>query len=445
MAPDHTAPTRRAVFPTARTHPPGELQLRALDTAEALTLELSAAHATVGRSRLADLVVPHRSISGVHFELRALDDGVELRDLDSTNGLWFGERRVSTVCLRSGDMFRAGSCRFMLARVATRTLDLLDTATFGRLVGESLAMRELYTDIERIGPTPLRVLVLGETGTGKDLTAQTLHSISGRRGALVSLNCSTLSPALAEAKLFGVRKGAFTGADRDQVGVFEAADAGTLFLDEVGELPPAMQAKLLRVLEDGRVARVGEATPSATVDVRVIAATNRDLREAVADGRFREDLYYRLAEASLHLPRLRDRGADVTTLAQLFLAEVNRARGEALEFTDDALAAIGQYPWPGNVRELHSAVQRAAYLQRDGRIDRADLRLGELRSQRSDRVEKLILAGATYDEIHEAVDEMIVTRMYELHGNISGMARAMGKTRDKVRKLLASVGLYEQS
>ena len=441
MPADLTAPTRRVRFPTAPAHPPGQFQLRVLDTPEREPFILSTPRATVGRSHRADIVVDHPSVSAIHFELRALDRGVEVRDLDSTNKLWFGGREVSSIVLDANDHFCAGSCRFVLDQVTTRSLELVSTDKYGWLYGASVAMRELYTEIEAIGPMPASVVVLGETGTGKELTAKTLHAVSGRRGEMLVLNCGTLSPTLADAKLFGVRKGAFTGAERDQIGLFEAADQGTLFLDEIGELPPALQTKLLRVLEDGLITRVGETKPSAKVDVRVIAATNRDLREAIEAGRFGEDLYHRLAQAVLLLPRLRDRGNDITLLARHFLDEFGRARGMSIDFSDEALAALTRYPWPGNVRELRNVILQAAYRQRGGEVERKNLRFGAHVPRPGGRVEKMLDAGASYDAIHGAVDEMLVSRHFERYGTVSGVARAMGTSRDLARKLLLRFGL----
>ncbi len=292
MSGDRTLPTRRTAFASEKTRRPGRLVLRMMDGASAgMSVDISGSVVSVGRSRLADLRIDNRSISSVHFELRPTETGAILKDLGSTNGVWFHDRRVQQVQLEAGDVFRAGDCRFALTDVSSVEVEVLATSRFGELYGGSLAMRELYKQIEALGPTPLDILLLGETGTGKELTARTIHACSGRPGPLVVLDCGALSPTLAEGTIFGFRKGAFTGADHNQPGVFEAANGGTLFIDEVGELALELQVKLLRALDNREVTRLGEPGNARKVDVRIVAATHRDLRQAVVEGRFREDLY----------------------------------------------------------------------------------------------------------------------------------------------------------
>jgi DNA-binding NtrC family response regulator len=226
-------------------------------------------------------------------------------------------------------------------------------------VGASEPMRELFRLVERAAPTARPVLITGESGTGKELVAQALHEGS-HRGAFVAVNCGALPLALLESELFGHERGAFTGATRDKKGLLEAADHGTLFLDEIAELPPALQPKLLRALDAGEVRRVGATTPRY-VDVRVIAATNRDLEEEVRQGRFREDLFWRLNVLHVHVPPLRERPADVPLLAEHFLGSGGAtAPHERRRISADAMALLVAYPWPGNVRELRNAVERAA-------------------------------------------------------------------------------------
>ena len=239
----------------------------------------------------------------------------------------------------------------------------------GAIVGSSPALRTALEQIELVAPTDASVLVLGESGTGKELVAQAIHERSARAAApLVRVNCAAVPRELFESEFFGHAHGAFTGAVRDRVGRFELADGGTLFLDEVGEIPLELQGKLLRVLQEGTFERVGESR-THRVNVRVVSATNRDLRREVEAGRFREDLYYRLAVFPIELPPLRERRGDIGTLAAHFLELSERKLGKkSLRLTNRDVQALERYAWPGNVRELASVVERAAILARDGRL-----------------------------------------------------------------------------
>jgi DNA-binding NtrC family response regulator len=231
-------------------------------------------------------------------------------------------------------------------------------------VGASRAMQDVYELVRRAAGSAFPVLVTGESGTGKELVARALHELSARSGRFVAVNCAALPENLLESELFGHERGAFTGADRDKPGLFEAAHRGTLFLDEVTELPASLQPKLLRALEDSEVRRLG-ATHARTFDVRVVTATNRDLDQLVAAGRFRDDLYWRLHVLHVHVPSLRERSADIPLLAEHFLA--------GRPTTQDTMAVLTAYPWPGNVRELRNALERAATLADTREIGVADL------------------------------------------------------------------------
>ena len=240
-----------------------------------------------------------------------------------------------------------------------------------QLIGNTLAMQKVRVLIEKVAPTNSTVLILGETGTGKELVARALHDQSSRAEApFVAINCGALPETLIESELFGHRKGAFTGADDHRVGLFEVADGGTIFLDEIGELPKAMQAKLLRVLECGEIRRVGE-NKSTTVDVRVVCATHRDLPSMVAEEEFREDLMYRINTFEIHLPALRERIDDVPDLAQHLLSRHRRGGGAVI--ADDAIESLLGHVWPGNVRELANVVEHATILCDEGPIRREHL------------------------------------------------------------------------
>jgi two-component system, NtrC family, response regulator AtoC len=242
---------------------------------------------------------------------------------------------------------------------------------FGHILGSSPPMQKLYDQLGRVAPTSATVLLVGESGTGKELAAQTIHDMSRRKRApFLPLNCGAVSPQLIESELFGHEKGSFTGADRQHKGYFERANGGTLFLDEITEMPQELQVKLLRVLETGSFTRVGTTQPISS-DVRLIAATNRNPEQAVAEGKLRQDLYHRLNVFPIAMPPLRDRGTDIELLAQHFLAALNKQESAHKSFAPAAIAALYAHSWPGNVRELKNYVQRA-FILADELID-ADL------------------------------------------------------------------------
>jgi two-component system response regulator AtoC len=252
----------------------------------------------------------------------------------------------------------------------------VSTTAFEDLVGGSPAMQTVYELVRQVAPAKTAVLITGETGTGKELVARAVHNLSPRRDKLfVPLNCAAIPQDLLESELFGHVRGAFTGAQAERTGKFELADGGTLFLDEIGDMAYPLQAKLLRVLEEGVIERIGSNKP-VKVDVRVVSSTNRDLAVSIGEGKFREDLYYRLNVFHIHLPPLRERGEDIAALAQFFLGEFGREMGKGmLRLTPDAPAALQSYPWPGNVRELRNLIERAAVLGTGPQIDAAMVRL----------------------------------------------------------------------
>src|SRR5882724_7593873 len=254
---------------------------------------------------------------------------------------------------------RAGELR---AEIGELRDELRKLGRFGHILGSSPPMQKLYDQLGRVSPTSATVLLTGESGTGKELAAQTIHDLSRRKKApFLPLNCGAVSPQLIESELFGHEKGSFTGADRQHKGYFERANGGSLFLDEITEIPQELQVKLLRVLETGAFMRVGTTTPIST-DVRIIGATNRSPEGAVADGKLREDLYHRLNVFPIAMPPLRDRTSDIELLAQHFLDVLNKQEGLAKSFTPAAIAALYAHSWPGNVRELKNYAQRAFIL-----------------------------------------------------------------------------------
>ncbi len=251
------------------------------------------------------------------------------------------------------------------AEVGSLRAELRQLGRFGSLVGASPAMQKVYDLISRVAPTDATVLVTGESGTGKELVAESVHALSRRRnGSLLPVNCGAISPNLIESELFGHERGSFTGADRIHKGYFERAAGGTIFLDEITEMPFELQVKLLRVLETAAVIRIGGERP-LPVDVRIIAATNRQPEEAVAQGKLREDLLYRLKVFPIHMPPLRERGDDVELLAEYFLEALNKAEGTAKKLARAALHRLRAHGWPGNVRELKNLVHHAFILGDD--------------------------------------------------------------------------------
>ncbi|MCB9680900.1 MAG: sigma 54-interacting transcriptional regulator [Alphaproteobacteria bacterium] len=252
----------------------------------------------------------------------------------------------------------------------------LDKGEHGELIGSSPSMKAVYKVVRKVAPTDLSLLVLGETGTGKELIARQCHQLSGRAdGPFVAINCGAIPENLLESELFGHKKGAFTGADADKIGRIEAASGGTLFLDEIGEMPMNLQVKLLRVLQERHIERVGDVKPRP-VDIRVVAATNRDPAEMITAGAFREDLYYRLNEVAVTLPPLRDRGEDIVLLAQYFLRKyVEQYSGKAKGFTNQALVSLRAYYWPGNVRQLENTIKKAVIMSDRALLNADDLGL----------------------------------------------------------------------
>jgi two-component system nitrogen regulation response regulator GlnG len=304
-----------------------------------------------------------RSLSARQFEIQVTPRGFELRDLGSTNGTWIGGLRVERAWLTDRTIIRAGRSHFELApEDARESFPLSPRHGFGRLIGRSPVMRRCFAILEQAAQTTSTVLIEGESGTGKELAAEAIHQQSPRReGPFVVVDCGSIPANLIESELFGHERGAFTGATAPRAGAFERADGGTLFLDEIGELHPSLQPRLLRFLEKRQSQRVG-GSAVRTLDVRVVAATNRRLQAQVEDGGFRQDLYYRLAVIHVELPALRHHIDDVPMLA-LELARQLLPDVDPCDWLDDAtLAVLAAHHWPGNVRELRNVVERLAAL-----------------------------------------------------------------------------------
>ena len=315
---------------------------------------------TIGVHSSCDLVLTDPTVSRFHCELTSDADLVRIRDLDSSNGTVLDGVPVRDALLRHGSSMKLGrsSLRFQLLEQAAR-IPLSERTSFGRLVGRSVAMRRMFLLLERAARAQVTILLEGETGTGKSATARSIHHESERRdGPFIMLDCSSLPSNLLQSELFGHEKGAFTGAHSRRIGAFEEADGGTIFLDEIGELPIELQAKLLSVLEDREIRRVG-SNHTRPVDVRVLAATNRDLRSEVNAGRFREDLYYRISVVSIEVPPLRRRLDDLPVLLDALLQRLQVPPAQrATAITPDFLQQLGRSAWPGNIRELRNHLER---------------------------------------------------------------------------------------
>ena len=311
----------------------------------------------------------------------------------------------------------------------------------GEMIGRGAAMQRLLALVARAAPSEGRVLVTGENGTGKELVARALHQGSRRRqGPFVKLNCAAVPGELIESELFGHEKGAFTGAVAARRGKFELADGGTLFLDEVADMPAAMQAKVLRVLQEGELERVG-GQQTVRVDVRVVAATNKDLAAEVAQGRFREDLYYRLAVVLVHTPALRERKEDIPELADRFLAEACERNGRRLmTLARDAYLSLQGHDWPGNVRELRNLVERMAILCDGPVLDASDV-VAVLPGARPPRPDRLREGASFHELVEDAEREIILAALARSGENVTEAARALSLERSHLYKKMRALGI----
>jgi DNA-binding NtrC family response regulator len=395
----------------------------------------------VGTSTSADLVLTDGAVSRRHFEVRQRAGDVRVRDLDSTNGTVVDGVRVFEAVLPPGALIRVGTTAIRVTPVQEPiVVPLSKRERFGGLLGRSTAMRQAFAVLERVAPTEATVLIEGETGTGKELAAEAIHNESSRaEGPFVAVDCGAIVHDLVESHLFGHVRGSFTGAVADKRGAFEEAEGGTLFLDEIGELPLDLQPKLLRALEKRAVQRVGETRPRP-IDVRVVAATNRNLAAEVNKGTFREDLYYRLAVVTVELPPLRSRREDIPLLVRHFL---DRLRPAATP-SEEMLQTMTSRPWRGNVRELRNAVERAVALMPppDAGAESEDA----LRERISQAIEPLL--GLTMKEANERLREMFERRYLEhvlalSGGSVSGAARLAEVNRRYLQRLMIKHNLRQ--
>jgi DNA-binding NtrC family response regulator len=427
--------------------------------------EIADGHAIVGRVEGVDVRLTDQTVSQFHLEVWATEGGIVVRDLGSHNGTLVAGIALKHASVPAGTEVAIGDTSIELRGGARAVVERSKATFFGALVGSSAPMRELYALLERLARTNLSVLIEGETGTGKELAARALHDGGTRPGGpFVAVNCAAIPPTLAESVLFGHERGAFTGADEKRAGVFEAATGGTVFLDEVADLPRDLQPKLLRALEMREIVPVGSTKPRP-FDARIVCATWQSLRELVNRGAFREDLYFRLAQARVRMPAVRERVEDIKPLVQHFLSSIPWDVQAARAITSDALDAIAQRSFPGNVRELKSTVERVAMLAEGPTITAQDLAFERLiaadRSAASsrnagDEVEKEMVKpseaadpNAPLEPFKEAkrtvIDEFekaYLSRLLARAGtNISRAAALAGIERQSLRDLLKRHGL----
>jgi DNA-binding NtrC family response regulator len=419
---------------------PARLRVRRSGTEQ--VYPLGSTRLTIGKDSSNDVVLDDHFVSSRHARLEPRDGGWYLVDLGSTNGTLLSGASITHGEVMPGAVITVGDTELVLELDGEEPLPLNGESTFEGMYSRDPGMRQAFEVIERVAPTEATVMIMGETGTGKELVARALHARSGREGVFIPVNCSAITESLIESELFGHEKGAFSGADRLRKGAFEEADGGTLFLDEIGELPLEQQAKLLRVLEEGEVRRVG-ATRPIRVSTRIVAATHRDLRAQVRAKKFREDLFYRITVIPVQLPPLRSRRGDIGTLARVFLARAAPA-GRKVEWAPDALAKLEGYDWPGNIRQLKNVVQRALLLRGAGAPLGADSVMFEdtrAITGPSFDDDTLYVRGLTFEQGQR---ELLRLSLRRNRGNRTAVVKELQIARSSVMKWITQWGLKDE-
>jgi len=409
---------------------------------------LGARTVVLGAHASCDLVIDQPKVSRRHAELTAVGGGVRVKDLGSTNGTWWQGSRITELVVPGGSTIEIGGAAVRIVAADALVLPPSSKTRFGAMVGQSMAMRELFAVLELAAPSDATVLVEGESGTGKELVARAVHDHSARaRGPFVVVDCSAIAEHLIDSHLFGHVRGAFTGAERDRKGAFVEASGGTLFLDELGELPLTVQAKLLRALEAQTVQPVGADKPVA-VDTRVVAATHRDLARMVDAKEFRFDLFYRLAVVHVALPPLRERPDDLPLLVGAFYAS---KRAEPGPIDGDNLERLRRHAWPGNVRELRNALERAWALS-GGAVPFRQLRLWVEAVAApggagggGEQIDTALPFKDAKERWNDVFEKRYLTAVHAAHGgNITHAAEHAGINRRHFRELLYKHGLLER-
>jgi DNA-binding NtrC family response regulator len=424
----------------APTEPAPAARLRVRERGRERWQGVPRAGLTVGKAPGNDVVLADPFVSSRHLRIEPRAGRWYLVDLGSTNGTFLGGARVERAELPFGLPLQLGDAELVLQAPAADDADR--PAVYEAMVSRDPGMRRVFDLVERVAPSDTAVAIFGDTGTGKELVARALHARSPRAaGPFIPVNCSAIAESLAESELFGHEKGAFSGAERLRKGAFEEAHGGTIFLDEIGDLPFDLQAKLLRALQSGEVKRVGASRP-ITVDVRVVAATHRDLRAQVRAGKFREDLYYRLCVVPITVPPLRQRRGDVRLLAETFLAAA-APRGLALRWSEEALGRLEGYDWPGNVRQLRNVVQRALLFRGEGQVVPASALAFEDTRAGGDTGDDdtLYLRGLTMEEVER---EAIRLSLRRHRGQRSAVVRELKIAKSTVLKRIGQWGLQRE-
>ncbi|MCU0662144.1 MAG: sigma 54-interacting transcriptional regulator [Myxococcota bacterium] len=396
---------------------------------------------TIGTSPACGFVLQDPSVSRQHLELCPEGDGVRVRDLGSTNGTLVSGSRITDAVVALGTPLHLGQTQLEVWRIVDQTpIPLSRRRRFGALIGSSVAMRQIYALLERAAETDVTVLLCGDTGTGKELAARALHDHSKRAtGPFQIVDCGAVSPTLIEAELFGHERGAFTGADKERPGAFERASDGTLFFDEIGELPLNLQPKLLRALEAKEIQRIGGAK-RLPVNVRFVAATNRDLAAEVKARRFREDLYYRLNVFRVTMPPLRQHPDDIPLLIEHFLGVHGRT------LSADIVSRMQSLDWPGNVRELRNAVERAIVLAGAEAPSAPRTEGGQQPESDGSSMPVRIDSSRPFKDVKaelvESFEKAYIEDALQRHkGNISAAARESGIDRKHLERLIRKHGI----
>jgi len=397
-------------------------------------LAIDGSQVSVGSGADNDLILPDPAVSQHHLVIEKTDEGYRLRDLGSTNGSFVNRLKLEQALLTPGSEIWIGQTRLLFRTVVDKVYSGQSGVGPAGMLGETAAMRELFALIQRVAPSQLPVLIEGETGTGKEMIARALHDLSLRSsGPFQVFDCGTADRESLRSDLFGHEKGAFTGALERRRGAFELAHGGTLLFDELGELPLDQQTKLLRVVETGEVQRLG-GEQVHRVDVRIVAATNRDLDARVREGRFREDLFFRVSVVRIKVPPLRDRRDDILLLADYFLAQQREAdpglRAEG--FDPGAIRRLWSHPWPGNVRELRNAVLRSLTSASGQLIGEADLLL---------QTNGVTIEPETPQSLEDAERAVLMRVLREHDWNQAATARDLGISRTTLRKKIREYGI----